>query len=158
MKTLGFWAFIATQFLGAFNDNAFKFLIIGFAMSRLSETASRNYVPMASAMFILPFLVFAGFAGYLSDRFSKKRVMVWTKILEIVIMATGWVFFSQQLEYWLLAVLFVMGAQSTLFSPAKYGFIPETLPERQLSSGNGIVQLFTFLAIIAGGATGPYLA
>lgn len=157
LKSKGFFFFISTQFLGAFNDNAFKFMTIGFAMGMLSEDASRNYLPLASSMFILPFLLFSSYAGFLADRFSKKTVMIWTKVLEVVIMVAGFAMFLEEEPYWLLLVLFTMGAQSTFFSPGKYGYLPETLPDRQLSAGNGYVQLFTFLAIIAGGGIGSHL-
>ena len=154
----GFAFFISTQFLGAFNDNAFKFLIIGFAMSRLTSDAARNYIPLASSLFILPFLIFSSYAGYLSDRFTKRQVMIWTKVMEVAVMLAGFVLFYCQATYWLLAVLFLMGAQSTFFSPAKYAYLPETLRDECLSSGNGLLQLFTFLAIIFGGGVGSTLA
>ena len=154
----GFAFFISTQFLGAFNDNAFKFLIIGFAMSRLTDDATRNYIPLASSLFIVPFLLFSSYAGFLSDRFTKRQVMIWTKVLEVVVMLAGFVLFYCQETYWLLVVLFFMGAQSTFFSPAKYAYLPETLQEKRLSAGNGLLQLFTFLAIIFGGGIGSHLA
>ena len=154
----GFAFFISTQFLGAFNDNAFKFLIIGFAMSRLTPDASRNYIPLASSLFIVPFLLFSSYAGYLSDRFTKRQVMIWTKVMEVAVMLAGFVLFYHQATYWLLVVLFLMGAQSTFFSPAKYAYLPETLQEKKLSAGNGLLQLFTFLAIIFGGGIGSHLA
>ena len=154
----GFAFFISTQFLGAFNDNAFKFLIIGFAMSRLTPEGAKDYVPLASSLFILPFLLFSSYAGYLSDRFTKRRVMIWTKVMEVAVMLAGFVFFYYGAIYWLLAVLFLMGAQSTFFSPAKYAYLPETLQEKSLSAANGLLQLFTFLAIIFGGGIGSHLA
>lgn len=154
----GFSFFLGTQFLGAFNDNAFKFLLIGYAMSRLSKEASETYIPLTASMFILPFLVFSGLAGYLSDRYAKRSVMIWTKVLEVAVMVLGLALLWFHAVYGLLAVLFLMGAQSTLFSPGKYGYPSETLRPECLSAGNGLLQLFTFLAIIAGGGVGGVLA
>lgn len=156
--TRGFSFFIGTQFFGAFNDNAFKFLVIGYAASCLSPEAYKDFLPLASAMFIVPFLLFSSYAGYLADRFAKRTVMIWTKVLEVAVMLAGWWLFREQHVYGLVAVLFCMGAQSTFFSPGKYGYLPETLPDTWLSAGNGMVQLFTFLAIIAGGGIGSALA
>ena len=158
LANTGFAGFIGTQFLGAFNDNIFKMLVICAAAAVLTPEAKRDYIPLASALFILPYLLFSAFAGYLADRFSKRSVMIATKAAEIVIMATGLVLFHFNAVYALLAVLFCMGAQSAFFSPAKYGFLPETLPPENLSSGNGATQLFTFLAIILGGWAGSQLA
>ncbi|HOG51896.1 MAG TPA: MFS transporter, partial [Lentisphaeria bacterium] len=158
LHSMGFKAFLATQFLGAFNDNVFKLLIICSAMNYLSPEASKSYVPLASGVFILPYLLFSGYAGYLADRFSKRQVMIGTKWLEVVVMLLGWWLFWQGAIYWLLPVLFLMGAQSAFFSPAKYGFLPEVLPEKHLPRGNGATQLFTFLAIIFGGWAGGELS
>ena len=128
LANTGFAGFIGTQFLGAFNDNIFKMLVICAAAAVLTPEAKRDYIPLASALFILPYLLFSAFAGYLADRFSKRSVMIATKAAEIIIMATGLILFHFNAIYTLLAVLFCMGAQSAFFSPAKYGFLPETLP------------------------------
>ena len=158
LHSVGFKAFLATQFLGAFNDNVFKLLIICTAMNHLSSAAGKSYVPLASAVFILPYLLFSGYSGYLADRFSKRLVMIGTKWLEVAVMLLGWWLFWQGAIYWLLPVLFLMGAQSAFFSPAKYGFLPEVLPVQHLPRGNGSTQLFTFLAIIFGGWAGGELS
>lgn len=146
----GFRAFLTTSFLGAFNDNCFKLLLTCFAMSILSENAQKNYIPLAGALFAMPYLVCSSYAGFISDRFTKRRVMIWAKWFELFIMLTGLILFRAGAVHALLAVLFLMGAQSALYSPAKYGFLPETLPDTELSKGNGMTQLCTFVAIIAG--------
>jgi acyl-[acyl-carrier-protein]-phospholipid O-acyltransferase/long-chain-fatty-acid--[acyl-carrier-protein] ligase len=158
LKSTGFRAFLATQFLGAFNDNLFKLLLICFAMSLLSQEQQKNYVPLATALFTLPYILFSSYAGYLADRFSKRLVMIATKAAEIAIMTCGYYFFRIHATTPLLLVLFAMGAQSAFFGPAKYGFLPEVLPAKALSRGNGAMQLFTFLAIILGGAAAGRLA
>jgi acyl-[acyl-carrier-protein]-phospholipid O-acyltransferase/long-chain-fatty-acid--[acyl-carrier-protein] ligase len=109
-------------------------------------------------MLTLPFLVFSSWAGHVADHFSKKRMMVCVKVAEIVIMSAGFVAFWLRSPILLLVLLFFMGAQSAFFSPAKYGFLPETLAPEWLSRGNGKVQMWTFLAIILGTATAGGLA
>ncbi len=160
IKSRGFAAYLGTLFAGAFNDNVFKLLLLCYASNFLGQDspATKLYVPLAGALFVVPFLLFSSYAGYLADRFSKKSVMIGTKVAEVAIMLAGLLFFAEQRVYWLLAILFVMGAQSTFFSPAKYGFMPETLPETELSRGNGATQLFTFLAIILGSWAGGALS
>lgn len=158
LRAWGFRAFLATLFLGAFNDNLFK-LLICFLATRLYEgKGGQIYVPLAGAMLTLPFLIFSSWAGHVADHFSKKRVMVWVKVAEITIMSAGFVAFCQCNPQLLLVLLFLMGAQSAFFGPAKYGFLPETLPPEWLSRGNGQVQMWTFLAIILGTACAGGLA
>jgi acyl-[acyl-carrier-protein]-phospholipid O-acyltransferase/long-chain-fatty-acid--[acyl-carrier-protein] ligase len=159
-RRLGFSAFLATLFLGAFNDNVSKLLVICYGTEVLGadSRAAAVFLPAAAACFILPFLVFSDLAGHLADRFRKRTVMIWAKVAEIAIMALGFLLARQGAVYPLLAVLFLMGAQSTFFSPAKYGFLPETHSEEELPKANGHTQLWTFLAIIAGGAVGGKIA
>ncbi len=154
----GFAAYLGTLFLGALNDNVSKLLAICFAHAALAESRFNVYLSLAGGCFILPYLLFSNIAGHLADRFSKKWVMVWTKALEIAVMTAGWLLASRRALYGLLGILFVMGAQSAFFSPAKYGFLPETEPPERLSRANGLMQLCTFTAIILGGWLGGTLA
>lgn len=157
---IGFSAYVATSFLGAFNDNVSKILVICYATAALGKTSqgASNFLAIASACFILPYLCFSTIAGYLADRFSKRAVMIWSKAAEIAIMLIGLVLAGAGAVYGLLAVLFFMGTQSAFFSPAKYGFLPETQPVERLSRANGCIQLATFVAIIIGGAIGGVLS
>ncbi|MFH1283338.1 MAG: acyl-[ACP]--phospholipid O-acyltransferase [bacterium] len=156
----GFIPFIATQFFGAFNDNAFKLLVVLVAVSMLPSSdanAAARFVSLGSMLLIIPFLVFASFAGWLSDKYSKKKVMVGTKLLEIVIMLIAIVGIYMQNLFVLFSCIFLLGLQSTIFGPAKYGILPEILSPEALSRGNGILAGFTFLAIVLGTAFGGVL-
>jgi acyl-[acyl-carrier-protein]-phospholipid O-acyltransferase/long-chain-fatty-acid--[acyl-carrier-protein] ligase len=88
---------------------------------------------------------------------SKRKVLIATSALEIVAMSLAVAAFVWQSFPAMLAVLFLMALQSTFFSPAKYGIIPEMLPERDLSRGNGLLSMTTFLAIILGTSIGGLL-
>lgn len=159
-RDASFWGMTATQFLGAFNDNLYKQMVLLICLDyvRLRELSSDPYQMWAQGLFSLPFVLFSGFAGWLSDRTSKRTIVVWSKVAEIVVMAAGLVVFlsfpfgSDRYLYGLLAVLFLMGAQSAYFGPAKYGILPEMLRDRDLPLANGLIQMTTFLAIIFGTA------
>jgi len=160
----GFWALIATQFQGAFNDNLFKFLIIYFLVGLTTrglswaerESATGWISGLATMVFALPFIVFPGPFGALSDRYSKRTITIWAKYIEVAVMALGIAGFFLKLPWLLWVMLFCMAAQSAFFSPSKYGILPETLPESRLSWGNGVLAMFTMFAIIAGtGVAGP---
>src|SRR5204862_4202313 len=121
-----------------------------------AERAGRE-LSIVSAVFILPFLLFSGYAGQAADIYSKRTVLVVSKSLEIVAATLGLVAFyfgHLQITY---VVLFLIALQATFFSPAKYGILPEMLPDRDLSRANGILEMSTFVAIVLGTAAGGYL-
>ena len=148
----GFYAFISTQFLGAFNDNAFKMMLVLLALAAAGEGNGEADIHIAtiSAVFTLPFLLFASWAGTLSDRAAKHKVMFAAKVIEIIVMLLALAGLLFKIYPLLLFCLFLMGTQSTLFGPAKYGILPEVLPNRDLSRGNGVLAAATFAAILLG--------
>src|SRR5438045_1696325 len=153
----GFHPFLWTQFLGAFNDNLFKIVVSLLAVRLASGAEAARNLSLVGVIFITPFLLFSGYAGQLADIYSKRTVLVVSKSLEIVAASLGLVAFAfghLQLTY---AVLFLIALQATFFSPAKYGILPEMLPDRDLSRANGVLEMSTFVAIVLGTAVGGYL-
>ncbi len=138
------------QFLGAFNDNVFKMFLI-FALLQIKGMDAKVEInSLAGAIFVLPFLLFASSAGFLSGIRSKQSIIKHVKLAEIVIMSAGGLAFYFQSEWGLYAVLFLMAAQSAFFGPAKMGIIPELLPSQSLSKANGWQQGFVYMAIVLG--------
>lgn len=159
-----FVGYVLTQFLGAFNDNLFKQLMLLLAIpvaaaGQVVDPEEQDLQGVATIVFGLPFVIFGGVAGYLADRYSKRRVIVCSKIAEIAVMALGLAaFFAAPLIGFsgLWVVMFLMGTQSAFFGPGKYGILPEMLRRDQLPRANGIVMMTTFVAIIFGtSAAGP---
>ena len=151
-----FWALTATQFLGAFNDNLFKQLVLLICVDRAIDQVGDRYQGLAIALFAVPFVLFSGFGGFLSDRYSKRRIIVYCKVAEIVVMGLGLLALKSTLMWPLMSVLFCMSLQSALFGPPKYGILPELFRESDLPRVNGAVQMTTFLAIIFGWALAGY--
>jgi len=156
MNGRGFWALIATQFQGAFNDNAFKVIVV-FLLPLMAKDTQYPTTAIAFLIFNLPFLMLPSYAGFLADRFSKQRVALFTKYWEVGVMLLGTVALMLHSISMLWITLFLMAMQSAFFSPAKYGILPEILKEERLPWGNGILQLGTMIAIIAGTAVGAPL-
>ncbi|MGB9463912.1 MAG: acyl-[ACP]--phospholipid O-acyltransferase [Candidatus Acidiferrum sp.] len=156
---LGFWSLIATQFQGAFNDNGLKFFVI-FLILGTNPTDSQKdlLVFYVGNLFAIPFLLFSMAGGYLADRFSKRTVAIGTKIFEIFAMLFALYAFANGSTRMAFVVIFLASTQAAFFGPAKYGLLPEVLPDELLSWGNGILELTTFIAIIAGAVVGPLLA
>lgn len=157
---LGFWALIATQFQGAFSDNALKwlvsFLVLESGVSR--EQRDFLFVLVVPLVFAVPFVVFSIPGGYFADRFSKRSVTVWTKRLELLTMCLAtYAFWVNRLEL-AAAALFLVCTQEAIFGPSKYGLLPELLPTSKLSWGNGVIELWTLLAAIGGTLAGGFLA
>ena len=155
-----FWPLFWTQFLGAFNDNFFKnalVILITYRALSVAAMAPEQVVALCAGLFILPFFLFSATAGQLADRFPKSTLIPWIKFLEIVVMALAAVGFLTGSLPFLLAVLFLMGFQSTLFGPIKYGILPQLLKEDELVGGNALVETGTFLAILLGTIGGGLL-
>ena len=150
-----------TQFLGAFNDNVFKQLILLMCVDFRSETG-RNYQPVALALFAIPFVLFSGLGGWLSDRNSKRTIVVLCKLGEVAVMLLGMAVLAlpipnSETRLWMLfVVLFLMSTQSAFFGPSKYGILPELFRDRDLPQANGFIQMTTFVAIIFGVAIVGY--
>ncbi len=153
-----FWGINFTQFLGAFNDNVFKQLVLLLALPAVVEGAANNKASedmqgWATLVFSLPFVLFSGFAGFLSDRFSKTPIIVLSKVAEILIMFLGLLAFLFYDRFGMLgtwSVLFLMATQSAFFGPGKYGLLPELFRPTDLPRANGLILMATFLAIIFG--------
>ena len=157
----GFWALFVTQFQGAFSDNLYRtlamFLFIGMALPPFAGDSRELRMAAVGALFALPFILFSMAGGYLADRFSKRSVAIGTKFAEIAIMVLALFALAGNHPFLLLATVFLMGTQSAFFGPTKYGLLPELLPEKKLSWGNGLLELGTFLAIVGGTIGGGWL-
>ncbi|MBR0248720.1 MAG: MFS transporter [Synergistaceae bacterium] len=152
-----FMPLFLTQFLGAFNDNFFKsalMMLITYRICDASGVDPRIIVNAAAGVFILPFFIFAPTASDLADRYDRSTLMRWVKFAEIVVMSGAAFGFWLGNAWLLMAVLFLMGAQSAFFSPAKYSILPQHLNEDELIAGNGLIQMGTYLAILTGTIAG----
>lgn len=152
---------VITQFLGAFNDNYFKQMLLlkCVEFERVTQEQTGTGVdlqPYAMVAFALPFILLSGMGGYISDRYSRQRVIVGCKIGEIFVMLCALLVLllgdiSTKAQLLLLAgVLALLAGQSALFGPSKYGILPELFSRKNLLPVNGTVQMTTFLAIIFG--------
>lgn len=162
LKQRRFAPFFWTQFAGAGNDNLFKFaftVMVSYQAGRmaLGDVAPAMVVQLIAALFILPFLLFSATSGQLADKLEKSRLMRFVKDLEIVVMLGAAYGFIAGQAWVLLACTFLMGLHSTLFGPVKYAYLPQQLNERELTGGNGMVEMGTFVSILLGNLLGGVL-
>ena len=154
-----FAPFFWTQFAGAANDNLFKLAFTVLVTYQLNVSWLRPEMAglAIGALFILPFLLFSATSGQITDKYSKTAMIRLVKNLEIAIMAlAAWGFFTVRVPA-LLACVFLMGLHSTLFGPVKYAYLPQVLNERELTGGNGMVEMGTYVAILLGSVAGTLL-
>lgn len=155
-----FGPFFATQFLGAFNDNVFKnalLILIAFQVAGVGSSDSNTLINLAAGIFILPFFLFSASAGQLADKYEKSFLIRLIKLFEISIMICAAVGLYLRSVPFLIGVLFLMGTQSALFGPVKYGILPQLLGDDELIGGNGLVGMGTFMAILLGTMAGGLL-
>jgi len=154
--------------MGAFNDNAWKLMIFTLATryllidgidSATMEYESQMKATIALLVFLIPMLLFSIPAGAFADKNSKRSVIIWMKTLEVFLMLGATLSLLIAPHYLLIPYIFLglMGMQSAIFSPGKYGILPQILPYEKLSKGNGLIEMFTMIAIIAGTGLGPIM-
>jgi 1-acyl-sn-glycerol-3-phosphate acyltransferase len=154
-----FAPFFWTQFLGAGNDNLFKFAFTVLVTYQVEV----SWLPPSlaglaiGALFILPFLLFSATSGQLADKLDKTVLIRFVKWLEIAVMALAGFGFVTANVLVLLGCVFLMGVHSTLFGPVKFAYLPQHLSERELTGGNGMVEMGTFVAILLGQVAGGLL-
>ncbi len=151
-----FAPFFWTQFAGAANDNLFKFAFTVMVTYQLSVSWMQPAMAglVIGALFILPFLLFSATAGQFTDKYDKTKIIRFVKNLEIAIMLIAAYGFFMASPAVLLVCTFLMGLHSTIFGPVKFAYLPQVLNERELTGGNGMVEMGTFVAILLGQVAG----
>ena len=155
-----FLPFFLSQSLGAFNDNVFKqglVALVVFVGAIDVGMPSATFSLLAGALFILPYFLFSALGGQLADKYDKALLARWIKALEVLLMALAAAGFLLKSATLLLAVLFLLGLQSTLFGPLKYGILPQVLNDEELTGGNGLVESATMVSILLGTLVGTAL-
>lgn len=152
--------FFITGGLGAFNDNVFKnglAAMLVFSSAELGGLNTNQIVNLSAMVFILPFFLFSAVFGQIADKYEKSVQIRRIKLFEVFIMVAATLGFWLNSLPLLLTVLFMLGFQSTMFGPIKYSIIPQVLKPRELIGGNALVEMGTFVAILAGTIAGPLL-
>ncbi len=150
---------LAGQFLGAFGDNFLLAAILGpltYALNsgRITEAAVNGENALFSLVFSVPFIVLAPLAGFLNDRMPKTRGLGGGNLIKFAGASVGLlgVSVSGGAAGHLLQVAgyCAVGIGACVYSPAKYGILPEILPAGRLVKANGTVEMLTLVAIVAG--------
>lgn len=147
------WLFLFSgNFAGVFNDNLLKNAILFIAIGwSLPEWLSRSQlVALVSGALIVPYLFLSPLGGRWAVLYSKQAVFRWFKLIEFPIMALASLAFLIENVYVALAAVLLMGIQSCLYSPAKYGLIRDIGGVEGSAKGSGIFEAMAFLGILTG--------
>ena len=156
----GFQALLAVQFFCACEGNLLKTVIsqeVSFGGCWAGYLGSGG-TGLVAALFTLPFILFSGWAGQLADRYSKRKVARAMVLIEVPIAAAALFALWAESFYVMLVLLFLIGAQNAFFGPAKYGMIAELVTDETLGRANGLINMLTNIAIIAGVILGGILS
>ncbi len=163
LKTKRFFPLFITQFLGAFHDNLFKSAMVAILLFSTTgglvnaDEETTILVTLATAVFILPFVLFSALAGQYTDKYDKKQVIQAVKLAEIgiaILGSTALLLNSTPLSF---LTLFALGTQSAFFGPSKFSILPQHLEDKELVGGNALLSVGTFLAILIGTIAGMAL-
>lgn len=150
-------ALLVAQFSGSLNDNLYRMVSSLFAVSLAADGNGTGYVALAGVLFVLPYLTLSGWAGHLADTLGTRPILIAAKFAELLVMVLAMAaFFFRSIEF-ILVVLFLMAAQSTFFSPARYGIVPSIVAKRDLSRANGLGEMSVYWAILIGSGLGGAL-
>lgn len=157
-------AMLAVQALNAFNDNFVKILLVAFAGVAAKGTDLGSSMQLyLGAIFSIPYVLFAPVAGWMSDRYSKQRVIFWMQVVQVLIfglfLGALHLHETHHTLWASLGCFFLLATQAAFFSPAKYGIAKELVGSRRLGSASGMLQLTNFVGILGGmGLAGAWFA
>jgi MFS family permease len=139
-----------TNFLGVLDDNLLKSLISLVAVYWVSEGNESIIIMLAAGFMVIPFILFSPYAGFLSKTLNKRKTVIILKIAEIFIMAIASTGFWFENIYIVMIAMFLMGLQSTFFSPMKFSLVRDIGGVEKSSVGTGAVEMTTFFGVLMG--------
>ncbi len=149
LKKYSWWPLFFTNFFSVFNDNLIKWLVIFVGVTWMPKQESL-VIAIASACLVIPFILFSPSAGRFSKIYQKRKIMVVGKAAEIPIMLVAIAGFYFQNIYIVMVAVLLMGTQSSLFSPAKYGLIRDIKGVEGIPFGTGAMEMLTFAGVLLG--------
>ncbi|WP_084639786.1 acyl-[ACP]--phospholipid O-acyltransferase [Kaistia adipata] len=153
LKTPGFLPLFVVQWFGAFADNALKSafgFMVAYGGADLFGLSPQVAVTLGGAVFMLPFFLFSGVSGRLSDTVDKNLVVRWTRLAEVgLALLSAYAIMIHSAPLALLGMFFY-AVQSTIFGPAKYSMLPQLVSRERLVAANALFEGSTFVAILLG--------
>ena len=148
------------NFVGVLNDNFMKHCIIFVSVWWVMPEwmTQSQLIAAVSAALVLPYLLLSPYSGEIAERFEKQKIVRWMKLLELPIVALAGVGFWIESVWMVLLAVLLMGMQSCLYSPAKYGLIRDVEGEKGVAFGSGMFEMMAFLGILVGTIIAAYIS
>lgn len=147
---------LVTQFATAFADRAIFFIL--FVIIGKFDNLPGWYTPLLQLSFILAYVLFAPWAGTYSDSRPKRNVLLHGNIIKLTGLALLFLYAIPGMTQWVILLgYFLIGFGAVMFSPAKYGLIPELVEEEKLVKVNAWLEGSTIVAVLAGQYIGASL-
>ena len=150
MKKPNWLPLFSSNFLTVFSDNALKWMVCFISIKWIPGIEAKTVIAIASAMLVFPFIFLSPLAGKLAVKYEKRKVFLWGKIAEIPIMLIAVAGFITQNLYVAMTAVLLLGFQSSLFSPSKYGLIRDVGGDAGISFGTGTMEMLTFFGVLMG--------
>ena len=157
-KRKNWFSLFFTNYLGVLNDNFLKTLACFICIAWVGKENESMVVTLASAALVIPYLLFSPLAGRLAKIYKKRKIVVWAKFAEMLIMVVAAAGFLMHSTVLVLSSILLMGLQSALFSPSKYGLIRDIGGEEGISYGSGAMEMFAFVGILTGTLMAAFLS
>jgi acyl-[acyl-carrier-protein]-phospholipid O-acyltransferase/long-chain-fatty-acid--[acyl-carrier-protein] ligase len=157
-KKVNWFPLLATNFFGVLNDNFLKKAVSFISIYWIAQGNENEIIAIAGALFIIPYLLLSPFSGFLAKIYLKRKIVVFAKIIEIPIMAIASIGFITNSIYFVMTAIFLMGLQSCIHSPAKYGLIRDTGGKEKISFGIGALEMLSFLGNLIGAVLAGYIS
>ena len=144
------WPLLFSQTIGAFNDNAMKAMIPLIAAVQLGKGSMDEVSTRVSVLLIVPFVIFAPIAGWITDRFSKKKVIHYSLLAQLFGLGIIVYSFTEESLPLCLSGFFLLSVQSAFLSPAKKGILKELVGTNRLAKAVGFMEMLAMLGILGG--------
>ncbi len=148
------WNVVTIQFQNAFLDKIVQYLLAGLAFvlpaTQISNEQRENYPHLGALLLALPSIFMSPLAGWLADRYSKRDILLWCSVVQLVMLAGTALVLYLDLFWVSTVVFFFLGLQATLLMPAKGGIVKELVGERHLTYANSWINATGLIAITLG--------
>ena len=144
------WRLLVVQTQNAFNDKVAQFTLLGMAKVFLDKAASDRYAHIVSVLLVVPLLFFAPVAGWMSDRYRKSHVVLWSSVAQVILLLLCAGAFALDWFWTATALFFLLALQAAVLQPAKGGIVKEYVGERYLGLASGLVQMSAIMAFVSG--------
>ena len=144
------WRLLVVQTQNAFNDKVAQFTLLGLAKVMLDKAGSDRYAHIVSVLLVVPLLFFAPVAGWMSDRFRKSQVVLWSSLAQVVLLLALAAAFALDWFGVATGLFFLLALQAAVLQPAKGGIVKEYVGERFIGLASGWVQMSAILAFVTG--------